>query len=176
MGRIRYAAATWDRERRVLVKAEHLDRGPNTRFVVTSLEGNPQDLYDRLYCARGEMENRIKEQQLDLFAGRTSCHRFLANQFRLLLASAAYVLIQTPRQEGLTGTQMAHAQVGTIRTPLLKIGARLCVSVRRVVLHLASGYPLQNLFRHALRRLRQLPRLSLAPRLPLAPHTAAGFR
>jgi len=177
-GEVAYAAGTWDRARRVLVKAEHLAQGPNTRFVVTSIEGDPQDLYDRLYCARGEMENRIKEQQLDLFAGRTSCHRFLANQFRLLLASAAYVLLQTLRQEGLAGTQMAHAQAGTIRTRLLKIGARLCVSVRRVVLHLASGYPWQRLFRHVLGRLRRLPRLALnkSTRLFQAPRPAAGFR
>jgi len=179
---VRYAAGTWDRERRVLVKAEHLRRGPNTRFVVTSLDGDPQDLYDRLYCARGDMENRIKEQQLDLFAGRTSCHRFLANQFRVLLASAAYVLVETLRREGLAGTEMAHAQAGTLRTRLLKIGARVRVSVRRVVLHLASGYPLQDLFRRVLARLRRLPPLTLAPghrpmgqAHPVA-HPACGFR
>ena len=175
-GEVRYAAGTWDRERRVLVKAEHLPRGPNTRFVVTSLAGDPQDLYDRLYCARGDMENRIKEQQLDLFAGRTSCHRFLANQFRLLLASAAYVLVETLRREALAGTEMAHAQAGTIRTRLLKIGARVHVSVRRVVLHLATGYPLQDLFRRVLGRLRRLPRLRPAPRLGPAPRPASGFR
>jgi len=169
-GEVAYAAETWDRRRRVLVKAEHLAEGANTRFVVTSLAGDPQDLYDRLYCARGDMENRIKEQQMDLFAGRTSCPRFLANQFRLLLASAAYVLVETLRREGLAGTEMAHAQAGTIRTRLLKVGARVCVSVRRVVLHLASGYPWQRLFRHVLERLRCLPRL----RLPLPP--AVGFR
>lgn len=181
-GEVRYAAGTWDRERRVLVKAEHLERGPNTRFVVTSLEGDPQDLYDRLYCARGDMENRIKEQQLDLFADRTSCHRFLANQFRLLLASAAYVLVETLRREGLVGTDLAHAQAGTIRTRLLKIGARVRVSVRRVVLHLASGYPLQDLLRRVLARLRRLPRLSLTTRRRPTSHfhpaaqPACGFR
>jgi hypothetical protein len=88
------AAGSWDRPRRVIVKAEHGARGPNPRFVVTNVPGDPQELYDEVYCQRGEAENRIKEQQLDLFAGRTSCHRFAANQFRLLLSSAAYVLMQ----------------------------------------------------------------------------------
>jgi hypothetical protein len=181
-GEVRYAAGTWDRTRRVLVKAEYLPRGPNTRFVVTNLDGDPQDLYDRLYCARGDMENRIKEQQLDLFAGRTSCHRFLANQLRLLLASAAYVLVETLRREGLAGTELACAQAGTLRTRLLKIGARVRVSVRRVVLHLASGYPLQDLFRRVLARLRRLPPLTLPPghrptgHAPAAARPACGFR
>ena len=152
-GEVTYAARTWDRERRVIIKAEYLTLGPNTRFVATNVEDEPQPLYDGRYCARGEMENRIKEQQLDLFADRTSCHRFLANQFRLLLASAAYVLMETLRRVGLAGTEMARAQAGTIRLRLLKIGARVRVSVRRVVLHLASGYPLQGLFRRLVRRL-----------------------
>jgi len=103
------------------------------------------------------MENRVKEQQLDLFAGRTSCHGFLANQFRLLLSSAAYVLIESLRRLGLTGTELAKAQAGTIRLKLLKIGARITCSVRRIVLHLASGYPLQALFTRILDRLRGLP-------------------
>jgi len=88
-----YAAKTWDRRRRVIVKAEHNAQGPNPRFLVVSVPGDPQELYDDVYCQRGEMENRIKEQQLDLLADRTSCHRFLADQFRLLLSSAAYVLV-----------------------------------------------------------------------------------
>jgi len=156
-GEVHYAAQTWDRCRRVIVKAEHLDKGPNQRFVVTSLAGDPQHLYDTQYCARGDMENRIKEQQLDLFADRTSCHHFLANQFRLLLASAAYVLLETLRREALHETALARAQCGTIRLRLLKIGARVVRSVRRVVLHLASGYPLKELFRLIVGRLRSLP-------------------
>jgi len=148
-----YAADTWDRERRVLVKAEHLPQGPNTRFVVTNLPGDPQDLYDHLYCQRGEMENRIKEQQLGLFADRTSCHHFLANQFRLLLSAAAYVLMDTLRRTGLKHTELKHAQVGTIRLKLLKIGARVKTSVRRIMLHLATGFPLQTLFRRLAERL-----------------------
>jgi len=155
-GQIDYAAATWDRPRRVIVKAEHNVGGANPRFVVTNLGGDPQRLYDDLYCQRGDMENRIKEQQLDLFAGRTSCHAFLANQFRLLLSSAAYVLLESLRRLGLKDTQLEKAQSGTIRLKLLKIGARLRCSVRRVVLHLAGGYPLQELFARVLWRLRRI--------------------
>ena len=153
-GEVQYAAETWDQSRRVIVKAEHGGQGANPRFLVTNLTGEPQDLYDRIYCQRGEMENRIKEQQLGLFADRTSCHAFGANQFRLLLHSAAYVLIERLRTLGLAGTHMARAQAGTIRTKLLKIGARLICSVRRVVLHLATGFPLQSLFRRVVARLR----------------------
>ncbi len=159
-GEFSYAAGTWDRQRRVLAKAEFSERGENPRFVVTSLPGDPQALYDGVYCQRGEMENRIKEQQLDLFAGRTSCHDFLANQFRLLLSSAAYVLIESLRRLGLCGTELAKAQAGTIRLKLLKIGARITCSLRRIMLHLAGGYPLQALFTRILHRLRSL---SLAP-------------
>ena len=148
-----YAAGTWDRERRVIVKAEHLKEGPNTRLVVTNLPGDPRDLYDGLYCQRGQMENRIKEQQLDLFADRTSCHDFMANQFRLLLSAAAYVLMETLRRTSLNNTELQHAQVGTIRLKLLKIGARVKTSVRRIVLHLATGFPLQDLFRRLAERL-----------------------
>lgn len=144
---IEYAAYTWDKDRRVIVKAEHLQQGPNLRFVVTNLDGDPQTLYDSLYCKRGECENRIKEQQLGLFADRTSCHEFVPNQLRVLLSAAAYVLLQHLRQEALPGTELAEAQVSTIRLKLLKIGGLLKYSFRRVVLHLAGGYPMQNLFR-----------------------------
>lgn len=149
-----YAAGTWDQERRVILKAEHGEQGENPRFVVTNLEGEGQTLYEQLYCARGEMENRIKEQQLGLFADRTSCHDFLANQFRVLLSGAAYVLMEYVRRVGLAGTDLAAAQVNTIRLKLLKIGARVSQSVRRVVLHLAGGYPLKQLFRQVVLRLR----------------------
>ncbi|NQU74758.1 MAG: IS1380 family transposase [Planctomycetes bacterium] len=150
-----YAAATWDRPRRVIAKAEHGDQGENPRFVVTSLAGDPQALYDDLYCQRGDAENRIKEQQLGLFADRTSCHAFLANQFRVLLSAAAYVLVETLRRVGLVGTELAHAQTGTIRLKLLKIGGRIVRSVRRIVIHLASGFPLQELFSTILHRLKE---------------------
>ena len=148
-----YAAGTWDRERRVIHKAEHNSHGDNPRFIVTSLSDPPQQLYDDVYCARGEMENRIKEQQLGLFAGRTSCHHFAANQFRLLLSSFAYTLIQKLRCTALAGTELATAQAGTIRTKLLKIGAVVITSVRRIVLQLSSSYPLKDLFRQAVSRL-----------------------
>lgn len=153
-GQVSYAAATWDRQRRVIVKAEHLDKGSNPRFVVTSLpEDDPQQLYDDLYCARGDMENRIKEQQLGLFADRTSCHEFVANQFRLLLSSFAYVLIDHLRRIGLKDTALANAQVSTIRTKLLKIGALVKSSVRRLVLHLSAAFPLADLLRQIVARL-----------------------
>jgi Transposase DDE domain group 1 len=157
-GSLSYAAKSWDRPRRVIAKAEHNAQGANPRFVVTNVPGDPQELYEDVYCQRGEMENRIKEQQLGLFADRTSCHRFLANQFRLLLSSAAYVLMQTLRREALSGTELARAQVGTIRLKLLKVAARVVVSARRVVFHLASGYPYRAVFREALGRLMCRPR------------------
>lgn len=149
-----YAAATWDKTRRVISKAEYLEGGPNHRFVVTNLDGEGQQLYDGLYCQRGECENRIKEQQLHLYADRTSCHEFEANQFRVLLSAAAYVLMNHIRCQGLAGTQLEQAQVDTIRLKLLKIGGRLVQSVRRVVLHLAAGYPLKDVFAQVAARLQ----------------------
>jgi hypothetical protein len=154
---IRYGAQTWDRKRKVIVKAERLIQGPNLRFVVTNLPGDPETLYKDLYCQRGEMENRIKEQQLGLFADRTSCHAFLANQFRLLLSSAAYVLMEALRRLGLSGTELARAQVQTIRLKLFKIAARVKTSVRRVVFHLSSSYPYRATLIHALGAIRLLP-------------------
>ena len=144
---VKYAAETWDKERRVLVKAEHTDKGSNPRFVVTNLEGEAQALYDEVYCARGEMENRIKEQPLGLFADRTSCHGWWANQFRLLLSSCAYLLMERLRALALAGTELARAQVGTIRLKLLKIGAVVLRTTRKVRLLLSSSYPYQAIFR-----------------------------
>jgi hypothetical protein len=152
-GQFLYAAETWDCQRRVIVKAEHLPQGANHRFVVTNLDGEPQKLYDELYCQRGEAENKIKEQQLHLFADRTSCHDFVANQFRVLLSAAAYILMDTLRRKGLANSELANAQVGTIRLKLLKVGARVVHSVRRIVVHLAGGYPLKELFVQVLARL-----------------------
>jgi hypothetical protein len=152
-GEIRYAALTWDRERRVLVKAEHTEQGRNPRYVVTNLAGDPQKLYDEIYCARGEMENRIKEQQLDLFADRTSCSRWWPNQFRLLLSGLAYLLLETIRRLGLKGTELARAQCGTIRLKLLKIGAVIRRNTRRIYFHLSSACPYQKLFFRVARRL-----------------------
>ncbi len=148
-----YGAKTWDRKRRIIVKAEVLSKGPNVRFVVTNLPDAPEVIYDQLYTARGDMENRIKEQQLGLFADRTSCHQFQANQFRLLLSSAAYVLIEQIRCVGLAGTELAKAQVTTIRAKLFKVAARVVVSVRRIVFHFSSYHPYQPLFALLVRRL-----------------------
>ena len=149
-----YAAKTWDRRRRVILKAEHLAEGPKARFVVSNLAHlTAEQVYDELHVQRGDAENRIKEQQLGLFADRTSCSKFLANQYRLLLASSAYVLIEYVRRVGLKGTELAKAQATTIRTKLLKIGGRVRISVRRIHLSLASGHPLQSLFRQVAHRL-----------------------
>jgi Transposase DDE domain group 1 len=151
-GSFAYQASSWDRPRRVIVKAEYTAQGPNPRFITVNVPGDPQELYEDVYCQRGEMENRIKEQQLDLFADRTSCHRFLANQFRLLLSSAAYVLFQALRRTALRDTDLEKAQVGTIRLKLLKVAARVVVTTRRVVFHLASSYPFQDRFRAVFER------------------------
>jgi len=149
-----YAAATWRTERRVIARLEYTDQGDNPRYIVTNLEGEGAALYDQLYCARGEMENRIKEAQLGLFADRTSCHYFIANQFRLLLSSVAYILVERLRALGLTGTEFARLQAGTLRAKLLKIGAVIIRNTRRVRVLLSSAFPYQDIFRHAARALR----------------------
>lgn len=151
---------SWSRARRVIGKAEHLDKGPNPRFIVTNLPERyaaPQVLYERIYCHRGEMENRIKEQQLDLFADRTSTREMRANQLRLWLSSSAYVLMSALRRIGLQGTRMAKATCASIRVRLLKIGALVKLSVRRFILHLASACPYQDVFRAAWSNVRGYP-------------------
>ncbi len=153
-GEFAYAAGTWKRTRRVIARIEHGPKGANPRYIVTNLDGEAQDLYEKLYCARGDMENRIKEQQLDLFADRTSCHGWWANQFRLLLSSLAYTLIETIRRRALAGTQMARAQAGTIRLKLLKIGAVIVRNSRRVRFHLSGACPDKATFIHAAEKLR----------------------
>jgi hypothetical protein len=148
---------SWTRERRVVAKAEHLDKGANPRFVVTSIEPEQieaQSLYEQLYCGRGDMENRIKEQQLWLFADRTSAGKMRANQLRLYFSSAAYLLMQALRRLGLRGTQMAAAQCHTIRLKLLKVGAQVRVTVRKVWVSLAGGYPYVELFQQVYRNLQ----------------------
>jgi hypothetical protein len=140
---------SWNRERRVVAKAEHLGDKSNPRFVVTSFspeQWEARALYEDLYCARGDMENRIKEQQLDMFADRTSAHTMRANQLRLWFSSVAYVLINLLRHFGLRGTELEHAQAGTIRLKLLKLGALVRVSVRRVVLSLSAAAPVREVF------------------------------
>lgn len=152
-GEFRYAAGTWGAERRVIARIEHSDKGANPRYIVTNLEGDGQELYEKRYCARGDMENRIKEQQLDLFADRTSCHNWWPNQFRLLLSSLAYTLIETIRRIALKGTRLARAQAGTIRLKLLKIGAVIIRNTRRVRFHLSGACPDKALFARAAERL-----------------------
>jgi len=147
-----YAARSWDRPRRVLTRLEYGAQGVNPRFVVTNIPGSDaMHLYERLYCARGEAENRIKEVQLDLFGTRASCHRFAANQFRLLLAALAYTLMQRLREVALKGTELERASAATIRARLLKIGAAIVRNTRRVRILLASHHPLRHVFAHAAR-------------------------
>jgi hypothetical protein len=146
-----YQADSWEHPRRVIIKVEHNDKGINRRFLVTNLSSLPEEAYD-FYALRGDCENRIKELKNDLKADRLSCHRFVANQFRLLLHAAAYVLLHALKQY-LEGTVLANAQISTIRYRLLKIGAQVVQSCRRLWVHLASGYPLQSLFWTLSRRL-----------------------
>jgi hypothetical protein len=151
---------SWSRSRRVVGKAEYLAKGENPRFVVTSLPNSyfeKRFLYEELYCARGEMENRIKEEQLDLFGSRASCHTFRGNEIRIWLSATAHLLIVGLRTLGLVGTELARAQASTIRTKLLKIGAQVGVSVRRVYVQMSSAYPLKELFAAVARRLRSPP-------------------
>lgn len=148
---------SWSRSRRVVGKAEQLSGKENPRFVVTSLskeDFSAQELYEDLYCARGDMENRIKEQQLGLFADRTSSATFSANHLRLWFSGVAYVLMTELRRIGLKGTKLARAQCSTIRTKLLKVGALVSLSVRRIWVRCATGYPYQQIFATALQNLR----------------------
>ena len=151
-----YRADSWHRRRRVIAKTECMPEGTNRRFVVTNLPGLAQELYDEIYVHRGDMENRIKELKRHLKADRLSCHRFLANQFRLLLHSFSYCFIWFLR-ESLQGTELACAQADTLRLKLLKIGARIVQSSRRVWIHMASGYPYKELFAVALGKIRLAP-------------------
>jgi len=149
-------SGSWTQKRRVVAKAEHIDGKSNPRFVVTSLSAEhwaAQGLYEKLYCARGDMENRIKEQ-FSLFADRVSASTMRANQLRIYFSVMAYTLLRGLRQFGLKATQLASAQVGTIRLRLLKIGALIRVTVRKVWVQMASSYPNQALFAHVLRQLR----------------------
>ena len=148
---------SWSRKRRVVAKAEYLNKGSNPRFVVTSIKKQRMDVrtvYENLYCGRGDMENRIKEQQLWLFADRTSAGKMRANQLRLYFSSVAYMLMQALRRLGLKGTKMATAQCNTIRLKLFKIGAQVRISIRKVWVSLASGYPYLDLFYQVYRNLQ----------------------
>lgn len=151
---------SWSRARRVVAKAEHLPKGSNPRFIVTSLspkEVDPQTLYEVVYCARGDMENRIKEQQLYLFANRTSSATMRANQTRLYFSSIAYVLMQALRRLGLRNTEYARAQCHTIRIKLLKIGAAVKITFRKIWISLSGSYPYSDLFNRVYANLRSPP-------------------
>ena len=162
---------SWSRSRRVIAKAEHLEKGSNPRFVVTSIPAERFDaktLYEQEYCARGEMENRIKEQQLYLFADRVSAATMRANQLRLYEAGVAYLLVHALRRLGLKDTSLQQAQTPTIRQKLLKIGTQVRITTRRVWLSWSQGYPYQELFRRVWETLQRLtpwrpPRDGLRP-------------
>lgn len=142
-----YKAESWSKERRVVGKLEVNEMGENARFIVSNLGiERAKDLYEEYYCKRGDMENRIKEQQLHLFADRTSCTSFTANQFRLILSSIAYCLIDAIRRLGLKGTEMEKAEVQTIRLKLLKIGGVIVRNTRKIYFYLSSNYPFKGLF------------------------------
>lgn len=151
---------SWSCERRVVGKAEYLAKGENPRFVVTSIASEEKDartLYEDFYCARGDMENRIKEQQLGLFADRTSTAWMRSNQLRLYFSSFAYIMMQTLRRLGLQGTELAQAQCDTIRLKLFKIGAQIEVTVRKVWISFSESYPYLSLFQRVFARLQQIP-------------------
>ena len=151
---------SWSRSRRVVGKAEHLAKGSNPRFVVTSLprrKASAKRLYEKLYCARGDMENRIKEQQLDLFADRTSAHEMRANQLRLYFSSFAYVLLHGLRRLGARGTELARAQCGTLRLKLLKVAVRVQITARRVWLSFPRAHPYADMLAAVLANLRREP-------------------
>ena len=154
VGEFVYAAQSWAKERRVITRLEYGAQGNNPRYVVTNLAGEPQALYDDLYCQRGEAENRIKEAQVGLFATRTSCQHFQGNQLRMLLAALGYVLIERLRALALVGTALATAQVDTLRIKLLKLAAVVTRNTRRIRLYLASNWPSADVFAHAMRQLR----------------------
>jgi hypothetical protein len=153
---------SWSRERRVVGKAEYLAKGENPRFIVTSIASEEQEarnLYEDFYCARGDMENRIKEQQLGLFSDRTSTSWMRSNQLRLYFSSFAYILMHALRGLGLDGAELAKAQCDTIRLKLFKIGAQIQVTVRKVWISFSESYPYFNPFQQVLFRLQQLPSL-----------------
>jgi hypothetical protein len=151
---------SWSRKRRIIAKAEHLEKGSNPRFVVTTFpkrQVGAQYIYERTYCARGDMENRIKEQQMGLFADRTSTATMHANQLRLYFSSVAYLLMHALRRSGLKDTKLADAQCDTIRLKLLKIGAQIQVTVRRVWFRMAGGYPYTDVFEQVYTNLQRIP-------------------
>ena len=148
-----YAAGTWRRSRRVIARIEHGPKGRNPRFIVTNLDGEARWLYEKRYCQRGDMENRLKEQQLGLFADRTSSSKWWTNQYRVLLAALAYTLLETMRRTALEGTKLARAQCQTLRLRLLRIGAVVTRNTRTIAVRLSSACPDQAVFRLLVQRL-----------------------
>lgn len=153
---VQYGAKKWDHPRLIVAKAEHTSQGRNPRFIITSLKGDAKELYDDVYCPRGDMENRIKEQQLGLFADRTSCHNWWPNQLRLLISTLAYILVDSLRRDALVGTDLESAQVTRIRLELLKIGAVVVRNTRRIKIHLSSSWPRRQLFECVYKKLRPI--------------------
>lgn len=149
-----YGAKSWKgKKRRLIIKAEYLPKGENPRFLITNMDTPGEELYRRIYCARGDAENRIKEQQLDLFGTRTSSKRYLVNQLRILLSGCAYTLLKALRRIALKGTKLQNAMCGTIREKLLKIGAVVTRNTRTIKFSLSSSYPLKDLFINAAQKL-----------------------
>jgi hypothetical protein len=142
----RYGAKSWKKKRKIIVKAEYNEHGSNIRYVVTNLSGTAEDLYKKIYCARGNMENSIKMVQSQLFADRMSCHNWYPNQFRLILSSLAYVLMDAMRRIALQKTQFATAEINTLRLKLFKIGAIVIRNTRRIKVMLSSSYPYKDCF------------------------------
>ena len=151
-----YAAKTWSHPRRVILRAEASRRGVDPRYVVTNVSARPKLLYEKIYCSRGAVELMIKEHKRHLQSDRTSCHKFEANQFRLFLHSAAYILMHTLRSTLLASTELARAQFDTIRLRLLKIGARVQILKTKVVFHLPLSYPLKPLLAHCTHTLKPI--------------------
>lgn len=147
-----YSANSWNKQRRIIGKAEYNNKGDNKRFIVTTLSEPSEIVYKNVYCPRGNMENKIKEQ-LELFSSRISCHEWWANQMRLLLSGLAYILIENLRSIYLKGTQFFTYQVNTIRLKLFKIGAIICTNTRRIMLYISSSYPYQNIFENLVQKL-----------------------
>lgn len=148
-----YAAQSWNKEQLVVCKAEYLDKGPNTRFVVTNIVGDPKWLYQELYCARGEMENRIKEVKVQLFSSRLSCHNWWANQFRLSLSALAYTLVEQLRAIALVGTEFANIQAETIRLMILKVKVRIIRGIEEICFLLTNDYPYKKIFEYVYNKL-----------------------
>lgn len=142
-----YSAKTWNKQRRIIGKAEYNHLGENKRFIITTLSDPSEEVYKNIYCPRGNMENKIKEQ-LELFSYRTSCHDWWPNQFRLLLSGLAYILIENLRSIYLQSTQFFNSEINTIRIKLFKIGAIICKNTRRVLLYISSSYPYQDIFKN----------------------------